>query len=360
MFRSFEQKLFHPRVPRGAVGGRKMSARLSVCTVEIISHFRLPAHGRRSRELAQPRTGERPCTYDTAPSCGCFGPWSVPPTVPCLAALFRLLHHLNLTLRRLADDGAVVQRITFESEGRIAKGWNTARARAGDEVVFISSFYQLTIETCTAQVFVATFDLDKFHVPEGTADDPTAIKLRSLRPTEQCVLRSKERVVFIGLSVFDQDSTPYLLVLLDMHLEQCSSTQNSVFSGLSSDIQNDLIKSIAQVIRDEIKSEINFTKFVSLIADETPDISHREQMSVIFRYLTKTGIEERFVDFFDVSLERGADQLSQSILEVIDQFNCKEKLVGYSGPRPRPGVEAYGGRPSRRLTFCCDVHMTSK
>ncbi|GBP31719.1 Zinc finger MYM-type protein 1 [Eumeta japonica] len=119
-------------------------------------------------------------------------------------------------------------------------------------------------------------------------------------------------------------------LILDMHLEQCSSTQNSVFSGLSSDIQNDLIKSIAQVIRDEIKSEINFAKFVSVIADETPDISHREQMSVIFRYLTKTGIEERFVGFFRCSLERGADQLSQSILEVIDQFNCKEKLVGQS------------------------------
>ncbi|GBP46352.1 hypothetical protein EVAR_39730_1 [Eumeta japonica] len=98
-----------------------------------------------------------------------------------------------------------------------------------------------------------------------------------------------------------------------MHLEQCSSTQNSVFSGLSSDIQNDLIKSIAQVIRDEIKSEINFAKFVSVIADETPDISHREQMSVIFRYLTKTGIEERFVasreystrlDAFSVKNER--------------------------------------------------------
>ncbi|GBP16771.1 Zinc finger MYM-type protein 1 [Eumeta japonica] len=93
------------------------------------------------------------------------------------------------------------------------------------------------------------------------------------------------------------------------------SNSNSVFSGLSSDIQNDLINSIAQVIRDEIKSEINFAKFVSVIADETPDISHREQMSVIFRYLTKTGIEERFVGFFDVTLERGADQLSQSILE---------------------------------------------
>ncbi|GBP15113.1 Retrovirus-related Pol polyprotein from transposon TNT 1-94 [Eumeta japonica] len=121
-----------------------------------------------------------------------------------------------------------------------------------------------------------------------------------------------------------------LELVLDMHLEQCSSTQNSVFSGLSRDIQNDLIKSIAQVIRDEIKSKVNFAKFVSVIADETPDISHREQMPVIFRYLTKTGIEERFVDFFYVTLERGADQLSQSILEFIDQFNCKEKLVGQS------------------------------
>ncbi|GBP84162.1 hypothetical protein EVAR_36679_1 [Eumeta japonica] len=68
-------------------------------------------------------------------------------------------------------------------------------------------------------------------------------------------------------------------------------TQLTLCSLVSSDIQNDLIKSIAQVIRDEIKSEINFAKFVSVIADETPDISHREQMSVIFRYLTKTGIE---------------------------------------------------------------------
>ncbi|GBP64505.1 hypothetical protein EVAR_49304_1 [Eumeta japonica] len=77
--------------------------------------------------------------------------------------------------------------------------------------------------------------------------------------------------------------------------ERALDNSNSVFSGLSNDIQNDLIKSIAQVIRDEIKSEINFAKFVSVIADETPDISHREQISVIFRYLTKTGIEERFV-----------------------------------------------------------------
>ncbi|GBP28579.1 hypothetical protein EVAR_85778_1 [Eumeta japonica] len=76
-----------------------------------------------------------------------------------------------------------------------------------------------------------------------------------------------------------------------LHFGGASVAHNSVFSGLSSDIQNDLIKSIAQVIRDEIKSEINFAKFVSVIADETPDISHREQMSVIFRYLTKTGIE---------------------------------------------------------------------
>ncbi|GBP81883.1 Zinc finger MYM-type protein 1 [Eumeta japonica] len=86
--------------------------------------------------------------------------------------------------------------------------------------------------------------------------------------------------------------------LIASSLRQRNDAINSVFSGLSSDIQNDLIKSIAQVIRDEIKSEINFAKFVSVIADETPDISHREQMSVIFRYLTKTGIEERFHGFW--------------------------------------------------------------
>lgn len=105
---------------------------------------------------------------------------------------------------------------------------------------------------------------------------------------------------------------------MDSHLEKCSATQNPVFSGLSSDIQNDLINCIASVIRDKIKSQINKSHFVSAMIDETPDVSHREQMTVILRYLADSGVEERFLGFFDVSGGRSADVLSTMLLNILE------------------------------------------
>ncbi|GBP05828.1 hypothetical protein EVAR_5125_1 [Eumeta japonica] len=136
--------------------------------------------------------------------------------------------------------------------------------------------------------------------------------------SKKCSGRARPRRVCVAVDyVIDLPPHAPLIIFADYII----GVVNSVFSGLSSDIQNDLIKSIAQVIRDEIKSEINFAKFVSVIADETPDISHREQMSVIFRYLTKTGIEERFVDMIRVSsvlLRRGGG------VEAIGRINAME------------------------------------
>ncbi|GBP33336.1 hypothetical protein EVAR_30926_1 [Eumeta japonica] len=58
-------------------------------------------------------------------------------------------------------------------------------------------------------------------------------------------------------------------------------------------------------------------KFVSVIADETPDISHRA--NVIFRYLTKTGIEERFI--YKVFRSGGATPL-------VDVGDIRREAVG--------------------------------
>jgi hypothetical protein len=118
--------------------------------------------------------------------------------------------------------------------------------------------------------------------------------------------------------------------VLDSHLEQCSSSQNPTFSGLSPDIQNDLIHCIACVIRDHIKLEINNSQFVSTMIDETPDVSHREQLTTIFRYVTESGVEERFVGFFDVSGSRNADILSSKLIEILEEYRCKDKLIGQS------------------------------
>lgn len=63
----------------------------------------------------------------------------------------------------------------------------------------------------------------------------------------------------------------------------------------SNHIQNDLILSICNVIRRKISNEIRGKK-VSIIADETSDVGHNEQISFVFRYYSpeKKGPVERF------------------------------------------------------------------
>ncbi|XP_065321232.1 zinc finger MYM-type protein 1-like [Gordionus sp. m RMFG-2023] len=66
----------------------------------------------------------------------------------------------------------------------------------------------------------------------------------------------------------------YLLVeenlLLKHHLEN-----STVFIGLSSDIQNDLINSISYVLHQKILDELEETEFITMILDETIDINNK-------------------------------------------------------------------------------------
>ena len=53
--------------------------------------------------------------------------------------------------------------------------------------------------------------------------------------------------------------------------------------GLSNRIQNDIIKAVAEVIRTEIRKDINKASFVAAEVDETTDVTQKAQISVIFR-----------------------------------------------------------------------------
>ncbi|KAF2891388.1 hypothetical protein ILUMI_14785 [Ignelater luminosus] len=87
---------------------------------------------------------------------------------------------------------------------------------------------------------------------------------------------------------------------LKLHLEK-----STVFTGLSNRIQNDLLKSLGNILLREIKKGLENATFVAIIVDETTDISHRAQMSTVFRYMIENGnVEERFVGFTDVSKNR--------------------------------------------------------
>lgn len=104
--------------------------------------------------------------------------------------------------------------------------------------------------------------------------------------------------------------------------------QNSTaFSGLSSDRQNDIIRSISDKILGDIKEEISKAQFVSIILEETTDVATKSQFSRVLRYVTEDGkIKERFICFTDVSEDRTANGLYEDIGHFLNEMGCNEKL----------------------------------
>lgn len=118
-----------------------------------------------------------------------------------------------------------------------------------------------------------------------------------------------------------------LMGTLDLKLSGHLSTA-TVFSGLSGDIQNDLIQSISNVLLRKIALEIKNIDFVSIIMDETTDVASKSQLSIILRYMTNEGVHERFLGFVDVSQDRSAKCLAEHVFNILQEYKiCENKLI---------------------------------
>lgn len=110
--------------------------------------------------------------------------------------------------------------------------------------------------------------------------------------------------------------------ILSEHLKTAT-----IFSGTSPDIQNDLIASIASIMRQSINDDISKSKFVSIIVDETTDISHKSQLATVLRYVSDDKVEERFIKFEDVSFDKTATALFQLVKTTLEEYNVGNKLI---------------------------------
>ena len=59
---------------------------------------------------------------------------------------------------------------------------------------------------------------------------------------------------------------------------RCHLDSATVFIGTSSKIQNDLIQSVADVMTEAMREEVRKTPFVSIMVDETTDVSNTAQV----------------------------------------------------------------------------------
>ncbi|KAL4083837.1 hypothetical protein QTP88_029153 [Uroleucon formosanum] len=112
--------------------------------------------------------------------------------------------------------------------------------------------------------------------------------------------------------------------ILNVHLET-----SKIFRGTSNRIQNDLICSVSNIISTSIESEIKNTNFVAILLDETSNITNLSQLSTTLRYAHhETGeAHERFISFVDVSADRSADGLFKHVIDIVNRYELKHKLV---------------------------------
>ena len=70
-------------------------------------------------------------------------------------------------------------------------------------------------------------------------------------------------------------------------------------SFISKTIQNEMITTVGVIIENNLSQEIRDSKYFSIMSDEAADISNKENLSVVIRFLdsTKT-VREEFVGFY--------------------------------------------------------------
>ena len=101
-------------------------------------------------------------------------------------------------------------------------------------------------------------------------------------------------------------------------LEAYASNAPKNCTYLSNRIQNDILKSIANVMFRHMERELRNIPF-SIMADETSDVAHHEQMAIVFRYHT-SGTQSHYPVERFVSLRRLEKTNAESIFNEINQL----------------------------------------
>ena len=91
-------------------------------------------------------------------------------------------------------------------------------------------------------------------------------------------------------------------------------------SWLGHHIQNELIQIMADMVLSSITAEVKDSCYFTLIADETKDVSKREQLSIVLRYVYKGIVHERFLAFVHAH-HLDASSLSEYIIKTLSDLH---------------------------------------
>ncbi|XP_068196634.1 uncharacterized protein [Antennarius striatus] len=197
--------------------------------------------------------------------------------------------------------------------------------------------HQITVGHLYATVLLKTFaDTGVDAQPSEQVRREGELHNEKVKKNREILRRLIDCVVFLGkrelLFRGDDESTQSrnrgnyteLVSFLSEHdtdLHYHLST-NRAFTETPDKIQNDIIHAVSQVIVEEIKKEIKDAPFVALMVDETSDVRKDAQLALALRYVTESGVTERFVRYDEVPRGRRADDVAALIFSILEEYEC--------------------------------------
>lgn len=138
------------------------------------------------------------------------------------------------------------------------------------------------------------------------------------------LLGSSSNGNYLGLLELIAEFDPFL----KEHLERYGQKGRGNTSYLSSTVCDELICLMGEKVKRRIAAELQHAKYFSIITDSTPDMSHTDQLTFIFRCVSDEGeIVERFIGFEPIYSHTGAS-LADTVVKMtkdlqVDLSNCR-------------------------------------
>lgn len=117
---------------------------------------------------------------------------------------------------------------------------------------------------------------------------------------------------------------------------------------MSPTIQNELISCIGDWILESVLKEVREARFYSILPDEAVDVSVKEQMPLVLRFVDKDEhIREEFVGFIHCDTGTSGSALSEKILFTLDEFKLDAQLIRSQG------YDGAGNMAGKKQGYCC-------
>lgn len=113
---------------------------------------------------------------------------------------------------------------------------------------------------------------------------------------------------------------------LEEHVRRYGNPGRGKVSYLSSTTYEELINILGSKVLEKIVAEIKEAKYYGITVDSTPDVSHTDQLSIVIRYVSKTGdIYERFLMFVEIE-KHDAKYLFDTLMSILENQGIDPKF----------------------------------